>query len=129
MSDTSEDYEKSNKGIHLSKDGIDCFPCRCNRKIFHKETKTTTDNEGKTIVNKTEDRSSWRVGSGRHATPEGNKIFETNMDDEEDVDTVDTGYGSRKSTPEERLDRLEEDVERIDKDLDTLKKNNFNSLD
>ena len=129
MSEVSEDYPNSNKGIHLSKDGIDCFPCRCNRKIFHKETKTTTDNEGKTIVNKTEDRSSWRVGSGRHATPEGNKIFETNMDDEEDVDTVDTGYGSRKSTPEERLDRLEEDVERIDKDVDELKKSNFNSLD
>ena len=129
MTDKDNEDDEDNRGLHISKNSIDCFPCRCNRKIFHKETKTTTDTEGNIVVNKTEDRSSWRLGSGRNATPEGNKIFETNINDDEDVDTINTGFGSRRPTPEDRLDRLEEDVERIDKKVNELKKNTFNSLD
>ena len=136
MNDKDNDDDEDNRGLHISKNSIDCLSCRCNRKIFHKETKTTTDTEGNIVVNKTEDRSSWRLGSGRNATPEGNKIFETNINDDEDVDTINTGFGSRRPTPEDRLDRLEvevekieTDVERIDKDVSILKKNTFNSLD
>ena len=53
------------------------------------------------MVSKVENKSSWKVG--RNTTPDGNAIFKTNMNNEEEVDTVDTGFGSRKPTPEERL--------------------------
>ena len=44
-------------------------------------------------------------------TPDENDIFETNAQDKEGVDTASTGWGSRKPTPEDRLDKVEEDVE------------------
>ena len=114
---------KSNEGgFHLNTDGLNCLPCKCRKKTFHKETKINT--EGKTII---EDRSSWKVG-GRGVTPDENVIFKTNAQDNEGVDTVSTGWGSRKPTPEERLEKVEEDVERIDKDV-TILKNNLNMMD
>ena len=115
--------KKSNEGgFHLNTDGLNCLPCKCRKKTFHKETKINT--EGKTII---EDRSSWKVG-GRGVTPDENEIFKTNAQDNEGVDTVTTGWGSRKPTPEERLEKVEEDVERIDKDV-TILKNNLNMMD
>ena len=114
---------KSNEGgFHLYTEGLNCLPCKCRKKTFHKETKI--NNEGKTIV---EERSSWKVG-GRGVTPDENEIFKTNAQDNEGVDTVSTGWGSRKPTPEERLEKVEEDVERIDKDV-TILKNNLNMMD
>ena len=80
-----------------------------------KQTKTTTDKEGNVIVNKVENWSSWKVGRG--TTPDGNAIFKTNMKDNEDVDTVDTGFGSRKPTPEERIEVLEKEVEELKRNL------------
>ena len=115
---------KSNEGgFHLNTDGLNCLPCKCRKKTFHKETKI--NNEGKTII---EDRSSWKVGSSRGITPDENEIFRSNIQDSEGVDTVTTGWGSRKPTPEERLEKVEEDVERIDKDV-TILKNNLNMMD
>ena len=63
------------------------------------------------------------MGNGRGITPDGNDIFKTNMNNEEDVDTVDTGFGGRKPTPEERLQKLEEEVEEL------KKYNKLNSMD
>ena len=80
---------------------------------FHKEIKTTTDKQGNVVVSKVENRSSRKVG--RNTTPGGNAIFITNMNNEKDVDTVDTGFGSRKPNPEERLQKLEEEVEELKK--------------
>ena len=118
----SDNHRESNEGgFHLNTDGLNCLPCKCRRKTFHKETKI--NNEGKTIV---EDRSSWKMGRG--ITPDENDIFKTNSQDIEGVDTVTTGWGSRKPTPEERLEKVEEDVERIDKDVNILK-NNLNIMD
>ena len=115
---------KSNEGgFHLNTDGLNCLPCKCRKKTFHKETKI--NNEGKTII---EDRSSWKVGSSRGITPDENEIFRSNIQDNNGVDTVSTGWGSRKPTPEERLEKVEEDVERIDKDV-TILKNNLNMMD
>ena len=115
---------KSNEGgFHLNTDGLNCLPCKCRKKTFHKETKI--NNEGKTII---EDRSSWKVGSSRGITPDENEIFRSNIQDNDGVDTVSTGWGSRKPTPEERLEKVEEDVERIDKDV-TILKNNLNMMD
>ena len=112
----SESQEEANDGgFHLNADGLNYLRSKCRRKTFHKETKI--NNDGKTII---EDRSSWKVG-GRGVTPDENDIFKTNTQDKEGVDTVSTGWGSRKPTPEERLDKVEEDVERIDRDVGELK--------
>ena len=89
------------------------------KKALYKQAKTTTDKQGNVIVNKVENRSSWKVGNGRNTTPDGNAIFKTNLNDNEDVDTVDTGPGfcSRKPTPEERIEVLEKEVEELTKNL------------
>ena len=117
----SDNHRESNEGgFHLNTDGINCLPCKCRKKTFHKETKI--NNEGKTIII-IEDRSSWKMGRG--ITPDENDRFKTNSQDNEGVDTV----GSRKPTPEERLvAKVEGDVERIDKDV-TILKNNLSMMD
>ena len=46
----------------------------------------------------------------------------------EGVDTVTTGWGSRKPTPEERVEKEEEDFERMDKVV-TVSKNNLNMME
>ena len=118
----SDNHRKSNEGgFHLNTDGVSCLPCKCRKKTFHTETKI--NNEGKTII---EDKSSWKMS--REITPDENDIFKTNSQDNEGVDTVITGWGSRKLTPEERFQKAEEDVERIDKDV-TILKNNLNTMD
>ena len=102
--------EENNGGFHIDKSSVDCNFCRCGKKALHKETKTTTDKEGNVVVNQVENRSSWKMGNGRNTTPDGNAIFKTNVNNKEDVDTIDTGFGSRKPTPEERIEILEKAV-------------------
>ena len=103
--------EENNGGFHIDKSSVDCNFCRCGKKALHKETKTTTDKEGNVIVNQVGNRSSWKMG--RNTTPDGNAIFTTNMNDKEDVETVSTGFVSRKPTPEERIEALEKEVEEL----------------
>ena len=103
--------EENNGGFHIDKSSVDCNFCRCGKKALHKETKTTTDKEGNVVVNQVENRSSWKMGRG--TTPDGNAIFKSNMNEKEDVDTIDTGFGSRKPTPEERIEILEKAVEEL----------------
>ena len=117
MSDSQK--ESNEGGFHLNTDGLNCLPCKCRRKTFDKETKITK--EGKTII---EDRRSWKMGTG--ITPDENDIFKTNSQDNEGVDTATTGWGSRKPTPEETLEKVEEDVERIDVNI---LKNSLNIMD
>ena len=105
--------EENNGGFHIDKSSVDCNFCRCGKKALHKETKTTTDKEGNVVVNQVENRSSWKMGNGRNTTPDGNAIFKTNVNNKEDVDTIDTGFGSRKPTPEERIEILEKAVEEL----------------
>ena len=114
----SENHKEPNEGgFHIDKDNIDCNFCRCGKKAFHKETKTTTDKEGNVVVNRVENRSSWKMG--RNTTPDGNAIFKTNMNEPEDVDTVSTGFGSsRQITPEECQKR----IENLEREIDQLKK-------
>ena len=125
--------DKEDKGnINIEKGSVNCNFCRCGKKVFHKETKTTTDKDGNVVVNQVEDRSSWRIGNGRGATPDGNDAFKQNSQ-LGSVEICDTGFGiGRKPTPEEnqeRIFKLETDVERIDKDVSQLKQNNMNLLD
>ena len=126
----SKEETKQNDNFHLDKSSVSCNLCRCGRKAFHKETKTTTDKEGNTVVNQVEERSSWRVGGRRGTTPDGNNIFKTNKDAKEDIDTVDTGWGKagtvRSITPEE----AEERIIKLEHELEELKnKNKINSMD
>ena len=105
--------EENNGGFHIDKSSVDCNFCRCGKKALHKETKTTTDKEGNVVVNQVENRSSWKMGNGRNTTPDGNAIFKTNVNNKEDVDTIDTGFCSRKPKPEERIEILEKAVEEL----------------
>ena len=107
--------EENNGGFHIDNSSVDCNFCKCGKKALYKQTKTTTDKQGNVVVNQVENRSSWKMG--RNTTPDGNAIFKTNMKDNEDVDTVDTGFGSRKPTPEERIETLEKEVEELKKNL------------
>ena len=73
----SDNHRETNEGgFHLNTDGLNCLPCKCRKKTFHKETKI--NHEGKTII---EDRSSWKMGRG--ITPDENDIFTTNTQDNE----------------------------------------------
>ena len=107
--------KENNGGFHIDKSSVDCNFCRCGKKALYRQTKTTTDKQGNVVVNQVENRSSWKMGRG--TTPDGNAIFKTNMKDNEDVDIVDTGFGSRKPTPEERIQVLEKEVEELKKIL------------
>ena len=126
--------DKEDKGnINIDKESINCNFCRCGKKVLHKETKTTTDKDGNVVVNQVEDRTSWRIGNGRGATPDGNDVFK--QDNQlGSVEICDTGFGiGRKPTPEEnqeRIFKLETDVEEMKKDIDDIKEQSkFNSLD
>ena len=64
MTDTYKDNNKdgTDGGVSVNKDGINCLFCRCKRNTYHKETKTTTEND-EVVVNVVENRSSlkWDV--------------------------------------------------------------------
>ena len=118
-------------GIQVNKDGINCLFCRCRRNTYHKESITTTENN-KVVVNVVEDRSSIKFGKGRNVSPDDG-IFKTEATPQMGgVELCSTGWSeNRKITPEEceeRLGKIEEDVERIDKDVEKLK-NNLNIMD
>ena len=71
----SKEEAKQNDNFHIDKGSVSCDFCRCGRKACHKETKTTTDKAGNTVVNQVEERSSWRLGTGRGTTPDDQSIF------------------------------------------------------
>ena len=78
---------------------------------------TTTDKEGNTVANQSEERSRRRLGMGCGATPHDQSILKTNTDDKKDIDTVNMGWGEvatdRSITPkeaEERIIKLEHEL-------------------
>ena len=126
--------EEENKigGFQLSKDGVNCLCCKFRKNTYHKETKTTTENN-KVIVNVVEDRSSFKIGKGRVETPDDGIFKPDTSSQVPSIEICDTGWGAgRRPTPEENQDRifkLETDVEEIRKDIDILKTNSLNSMD
>ena len=119
MSDTSKSIK--NNGFHLKPSGISCIPCRCKKQLYHKEIKTTTENNV-TTTNTIEDRRNINFG-GRHVNPD--IIFKPESALQSgSVEICDTGYGSNRVTPEElkeRINKLETAVEEVKKDVEEVK--------
>ena len=44
-----EEKQKNNGGFILTPTSLNCLPCRCRKNLYHKETKTTSDKDSKTI--------------------------------------------------------------------------------
>ena len=115
MSDISEN--SNDKGFRINARGISCIPCRCKRQFFHQETKTTKENNiitTNTVINK---RNTKFGSTGRHTSPDDIFKADTNLQTGS-VEICDTGWGSKQITPEE----LEERVEKIETDIDLIKK-------
>ena len=102
--------------------GISCIPCRCKKQSYHKETKTTKENNI-VATNVIEDRRNLKFGStGRHASPDENGIFKTDGQ-VGSVEICDNGWGQNRTTSEEceqRLEGTETDIEVIKKDTERL---------
>ena len=114
MSEASD--ESNNKGFRIHAKGISCIPCRCKRQFYHKETKTTKENNVIT-TNTIIDKRNTKFGAGRHTSPDDIFKADTNLQTGS-VETCDTGWGKSQITPEE----LEERVEKIETDIDLIKK-------
>ena len=110
--------EENEGGLSLTPTSLNCLPCRCRKNTYHKETKTTTDKDTKT-VSIIENRSSYKVGRG--VTP-SNDIFKPDQTGAS-VAICDTGWGKgRAPTPEECEQQIEKNADDI-KDLkDRLEK-------
>ena len=120
MSDTSNNSSK--RGFRIDTKGISCIPCRCKKQIYHKETKTTTENNI-TTTNTIEDRRNMKFGSSRNVSPD--VIFKPESALQHgSIEICNTGFGSNRITPEEldeRIDKLETSVEEVKKDVDELR--------
>ena len=131
MSDTSEpNSDEKAKGFFLTTNGISCIPCKCKKQFYHKESKTVKEGE-KVTTNTVEDRRNFKLG-GRNQSPD--EIFKPeNQLQAGSIEECTTGWGAgRRPTPEEnqeRIFRLETDVEEIRKDMYEIRKNNINTMD
>ena len=118
----SDITDSDKKGFFINASGISCIPCRCKRQSYHKETKTTKENNIVT-TNVIEDRRNLKFGSaGRHVSPDENGIFKTDGQ-VGSVEMCDNGWGQNRITPEEceqRLEGAETDIEVMKKDIQRL---------
>ena len=112
----------SKRGFRIDTKGISCIPCRCKKQIYHKETKTTTENNI-TTTNTIEDRRNMKFGSSRNVSPD--VIFKPESALQHgSIEICDTGFGSNRITPEEldeRIDKLETSVEEVKQDVDEFR--------
>ena len=118
--------QKNDEGFILTPTSLNCLPCRCRRNVYHKETKTTSDKDSKTVYI-IENRSSYKVGRG--TTPDNN-IFAP--DQSGSIAICDTGWGKSQITPEEmeeRLEKCETDIIEVKRDIEVINKNILNTMD
>ena len=118
-------------GFQLSRDGVNCLCCKFRKNIYHKETKTTTE-KNKVIVNVVEDRSSFKIGKGRVETPDDGIFKPDTTHQIGSIEICDAAFGGHKVTPEqneERIDKIETEIEEVNKDISDIKKNMLNSMD
>ena len=124
MSDISEN--SNDKGFRINARGISCIPCRCKRQFFHQETKTTKENNVIT-TNTIIDKRNTKFGAGRHTSPDDIFKADTNLQTGS-VEICDTGWGKSQITPEEleeRVDKIETDIDLIKKDIEDINKYKF----
>ena len=122
MSDISEN--SNDKGFRINAKGISCIPCRCKRQFYHKETTTVKENNIIT-TNTVVDKRNTKFGAGRHTSPDDIFKPDTNLQ-EGSVEICSTGWGKSQITPEEleeRLEKLETDVDLLKKDVEDISKN------
>ena len=124
----SEISEKSNdKGFGINARGISCIPCRCKRQFYHQETKTTKENNIITTNTIIDNRNS-KFGAGRHTSPDDIFKADTNLQTGS-VEICDTGWGKSQITPEEleeRVDKIETDIDLVKKEIEDINKYKFN---
>ena len=125
MSDISEN--SNDKGFRINARGLSCIPCRCKRQFFHQETKTTKENNIIT-TNTIIDKRNTKFG-GRNVSPDETGIFQSDMQNGS-VEICSTGWNDKESriTPEEleeRLEKLETDVDLMKKDIENINKYKF----
>ena len=121
MSDISEN--SNDKGFRINARGISCIPCRCKRQFFHQETKTTKENNIITTNTIIGTRNT-KFGAGRHTSPDDIFKADTNLQTGS-VEMCDTGWGKSQITPEEleeRVDKIETDIDLIKKDIEDTNK-------
>ena len=123
MSDISEN--SNDKGFRINARGISCIPCRCKRQFYCKETKTTKENNVIT-TNTIIDKRNTKFGGGRNVSPDETGIFQSDMQNGS-VEVCSTGWNDKENriTPEEleeRLEKLETDVDLMRKDIDDINK-------
>ena len=124
MSEASD--ESNNKGFRINAKGISCIPCRCKRQFFHQETKTTKENNVIT-TNTIIDKKNTKFSAGRHTSPDDIFKADTNLQTGS-VEICDTGWGKSQITPEEleeRVDKIETDIDLIKKDIEDINKYKF----
>ena len=124
MSDISEN--SNDKGFRINARGISCIPRRCKRQFFHQETKTTKENNVIT-TNTIIDKRNTKFGAGRHNSPDDIFKADTNLQTGS-VEICDTGWGKNQITPEEleeRVDKIETDIDLIKKDIEDINKYKF----
>ena len=130
MSDAEkEEKQKTDGGLSVNKDGINCLFCRCKRNTYHKETKTTTE-DNKVVVNVVENRSSFKMGRG--VSPDDGIFKPEQIKQTGSIEICDTGWGKKIITPEEcdeKIEELREKVDDVQRDVEQLKQNNINLLD
>ena len=130
MKDNKEDDDKTG-GFQFSRDGVNCLCCKFRKNTYHKETKTTTENN-KVTVNVVEDRSSFKIGKGRVETPDDNIFKPDTTHQIGSIEICDVGWGTHKVTPEqneERIDKIETEMKEMKKDITELKTNGLSMLD
>ena len=129
MSDTTE--KSNDKGFRINSRGISCIPCRCKRQFYHKETKTVKENNTIT-TNTVVDKRNTKFGSaGRNTSPDD--IFKPDNNLQAgSIEICDTGWGKSHITPEEleeRVDKIETDIDLIKKDIEDINNNNKIKMD
>ena len=122
MSETSDG--SGDKGFHINTRGISCIPCRCKRQFYHKETKTIKEDNKVTTNTIVDKRNTKFGGNGRHTSPDD--IFEPDSDLQTgSVEICNAGWGETRITPEEleeRVEKLETDIDLIKKDIEDINK-------
>ena len=123
MSDATEDSNKD-KGFQINTRGISCIPCRCKKQFYHKETKTITETDKTTTTTVVDKHNMKFGGNGRHQSPDD--IFKPEEYKQlGSVEICDTGWGKtgKQITPEEceqRIEKLETDIDEIKKDINII---------